>query len=460
MIGVGAPFILAISVIAALLTCVLHFLSVRRPPVLVLPTMRFLPERPVRAVSRNARPSDLRLLLMRVAAMLLAGVALSGVRWHGFGVKHGRIVVVAGAWTANGSTLTTALSGAFAGDTTTRIVVQDGTTHILDEGATRAFRADTFTAAGAARGTLPTLSTLMLAATRSAGQMVRSEPTLDAIDLVIVAPLVREALDAAVPVVRAAWPGRIELRDVLDVADTLRPTGSPATPSVTFTGAEPSDAVASAFAARGWTTATPGQDDATSASRQADDVLKTALPVRIDWPADGVPAGWTSATPDTVGALVARGQSLVFPFVRGARAPDSLRQAARPVMWWSDGEVAATELRSADSCTRQVGVRISAASNVLQAPKAREILRALVAPCGGELSMARLSTDQIRALEGAGLPAPASAFASTAPVRTPWAAALLALALLLLIAEWLLRDRVTMDERGTDAQADAARNVA
>lgn len=468
MIGVGAPFILAISVIAALLTCVLHFLSVRRPPVLVLPTMRFLPERPVRAVSRNARPSDLWLMLMRVAALLLAGVALSGVRWQGFGVKHGRIVVVAGAWATNGSTaqralsntLTNALSGAFTGDTTTRIVVLDGTTHMLDENATHAFRADTFTATGAARGAPPTLTTLMLAATRSAGQMVRSEPTLDAIDLVLVAPLVPEVLDAAFPLVRAAWPGRIQLRDALDAPDALRSADPSTTPRVAFTGAAPSDAVTSAFAARGWTPATASLSAAAVAAGTTGGVPDSSLPIRVEWPANGVPAGWTVVTPDTIGALVARGQALVFPFVRGAREPDSLRQATRPVMWWSDGEVAATEIRSASSCTRQVGVRISAASNVLQGPKAREILRALVAPCGGELSTSRLSADQIRAVEGAGLSAPATAFARTAPIRTPWAAVLLVLSLLLLVAEWLLRDRATVDRQSADAQAGAARKVA
>ena len=72
-----APWYLAAGVAAALALVALHLLAVGRPPELRLPTARFVPERPARAVSRAPRPADRLLLLVRVLAALLAALALA-----------------------------------------------------------------------------------------------------------------------------------------------------------------------------------------------------------------------------------------------------------------------------------------------------------------------------------------------------------------------------------------------
>ena len=447
MIGVGAPWILGATVFAVLATCVLHFLSVRRPPVLLLPTMRFLPDRAVRAVSRSARPSDLWLLLLRVAALMLAGVALSGLYWRGAGVKHGRIVVLQRAGYGDGlgtrDVMKGVLRGAFAEDTVTRIVIMDSVAHILSAAESQAFNPDTLSQASRSNvGSAPTLSAAILAATRAAALLVREQHNIDAVDLTIVAPFVREWNDAAVPVVRASWPGVIRFRELSSVVDSTDSYKR----RVAFSGARTSDAVQSAFEVRGWTT--------------SNTTTPSAAAISVEWPASGVPEGWTAGKAEIVGAVVARGEALVFPFVRTSHVPNAMVKGSRALAWWSDGEVAAMEIPTAQSCTRHVGIAVPAASDVLQGQAARALLMALSGPCGGERDTRFLSADEIRRLGGTGAAAPANAFKSAALVRTPWASLLLLLAIALLVVEWLVRDREDRLEHVTSANADSLRKVA
>ena len=220
----------------------------------------------------------------------------------------------------------------------------------------------------------------------------------------------------------------------------------------------------SALQARGWLS--PARGDSmqsnTSPSQSAVATKAAALhpPIEIEWPASGVPDAWTTDTPTTVGALVARGEVLVYPFVRTAHVPDAISARGRAIAWWSDGEVAAIEVAAATACTRHVGVNVPPSSDVLQGQASRALLLALTGPCGGELDPKRIPDAKLRTLEGTGTSAPASAFKSTAAARTPWAALLLAVALMLLILEWILRDRENrMDAVGAQSD-DSLRKVA
>lgn len=466
MIGVGAPFILGAAIFGALLTCVLHFLSVRRPPVLMLPTMRFLPERPVRAVSRSARPSDLLLLLLRVAALLLAGVALSGVTWRGTGSKHGRILVIqrdaVSDISAARTQLADALAGGFSGDTVMRIVVVDSAAHFLSSAESKAFRAETLSAVRGSVRSSESLSAAILVATRAASELVREERTVDAIDLVIAGPQLRASRDAALPTVRAAWPGAIRFvdtqhsRDVVDSSET-----EPYRRNVVLVGAVPSDAVRSAFQSRGWLS---GAGNAAINDSRAGTIATvpgaTHAPISIEWPASGTPEGWESSAPATIGAIVARGEALVYPFVRTSHISESILAQGRAIAWWSDGEIAAIEIPTTTSCTRHVGVNVPSASDLLQGHPARALLLALSGPCGGEFDVTPIPSAELRALEGTGGAASASAFRGTATVRTPWASLLLLLALVLLGVEWFVRDREDRLNDAADVAADSLRKVA
>ncbi|HSU92175.1 MAG TPA: BatA domain-containing protein, partial [Gemmatimonadaceae bacterium] len=53
----------------------LHILASRNPRVTPLPTARFIPDVPLRATARAMRLSDVMLMLVRVAVVMLVGVA-------------------------------------------------------------------------------------------------------------------------------------------------------------------------------------------------------------------------------------------------------------------------------------------------------------------------------------------------------------------------------------------------
>ena len=81
MIGFALPWVLGVALAGVLAISALHLLSVRRPPELLLPTARFLPDRDVRAVSRTRTPSDVLLLAVRIGALVAAGLAAAIPAW-------------------------------------------------------------------------------------------------------------------------------------------------------------------------------------------------------------------------------------------------------------------------------------------------------------------------------------------------------------------------------------------
>lgn len=449
MISVGAPWLLWSAVGGAFITCVLHFLSVRRPPVLLLPTMRFLPDRPVRAVSRSARPSDLLLMLLRVMALLLIGLALAGVTWSGGAPTHGRVVVVdrnvdTSDISALRARVSALLQARLVGDTATRFVVIDSTAHVLTVTQMRAFHGDTLRAAGGSTA----LSAMLLAGVRGASALVREERNVDSVELVLVAPFNTAMNDAAIPTARSMWPGNVRL---VDLASEDVPVDS-TVPRVKFVAGIANAAVLSAFGSRGFIKPDSARDASSSAASSPE--------ISIEWPASGIPSGWTAVKTDTIGGLVARGRALVWPFVRSARAPDSLVSRSRAIAWWSDGAVAAIERADANACVRQVGVSVTSASDVLQGRGAAALMAALTAPCGVHRVSPPLSDELRKSLEGVDHAAPSSAFRIASATHTPYASMLLMLALLLLTLEWWTRDREGAVLRATTASDNRWRNVA
>ena len=452
MINVGVPWLLGAAAAGAVLTGVLHFLSVRRPRVLLLPTMRFLPDRSVRAVSRSARPSDLWLLLLRAGALLLAGVALAGVTWTGGVLTHGRVVVVdrnidSTDLSAMRVRVTALLRARLDGDTVTRFVIVDSAAHVLSVAAMRTLRGDTLKASAGQTA----LSTLLLAGVRGAGSLVREEGNIDSVDLVLVAPFNSAMIDAGVPAARALWPGNVRLVDLAS-AETS-PNSSVST--VQLVGGGANAAVRTAFGARLQNAEEPLRSANTGSGGSAN-----AASISIEWPSSGIPAAWTAVKPDTIGAVIARGMALVWPFERHAHASDSLLKQGRAIAWWSDGQVAALELKTATGCVRQVGVTVTTSSDVLQGHGARPLLSALTAPCGRHTASSPLADEVQKALEGADRAAPASAFRVASAAQTPFGSVMLLLSLLLLAVEWWMRDRDSSALQMTGAPEDQLRNVA
>lgn len=180
---------------------------------------------------------------------------------------------------------------------------------------------------------------------------------------------------------------------------------------------------------------------------------------RVSWPRDGVPVGWEPLMrPDSVGAWGAFGVVLVGPWERRSRWRDA--SAAVPVAWWSDGAVAAVERPRADGgCERTVAVPHPAGSDLLAAPAALALRRALALPCGGRAITQALADSLAGSLAGSladsptghgaaqdAADAPAAAFAVPASGGgRPWPPslghALWLVALLAVVAETVLRWR-------------------
>lgn len=448
--NVALPWVLGVAAIAALITCALHFLSVRRPPTMVLPTMRFLPDRPVRAVSRSARPSDLLLLLLRVAVLMLAGVALAGVTWRGAQTTRGRVVVVDVGNTAQPEALRARVSEVLraraalsSGDSNTkrsslpvspvatRMVLVDSVARVLSVSALRSLRPDTLASATSST----TLSAALLAAMRAATSLVRDEINVDSVELDVISTFTAAGNDASLRAVRLAWPGRIRLSQLpTDASGADSVVNAP----VRLVGATPNTALLAAFGTR----------------------VSASASIAIEWPTSGMPAGWTASGPDTIGALIAAAHAIVFPFVRTAHVPDSLLKTSRAVAWWSDGAVAAIESRPGNPCQRQIGAVVPASSDVFLGASARPLLSLLSAPCGVRSDASPLADVMRQFLAGTESFAPAASFRSAAETRTPWGSVMLAVAILLLAVEWWVRDRQAAADERVDMSKRALQNVA
>ncbi|MEX2154395.1 MAG: BatA domain-containing protein, partial [Gemmatimonadaceae bacterium] len=88
----AAPLWLAAAAAIAVGVVIAHFFSTSVPPRDVLPTVRFVPEGAPLAVLRTRRVSDIVLLLLRLVAVTLLGLALAGAHVPRSGPP--RVVVV------------------------------------------------------------------------------------------------------------------------------------------------------------------------------------------------------------------------------------------------------------------------------------------------------------------------------------------------------------------------------
>ncbi len=435
MIHFALPWLFGAGVLGAATITALHFLSVRRPPELLLPTARFLEEGRVRAVSRSAQPSDLLLLLLRVAALLLASAAFAVPQWVSRSHRVARLIVADGAMRKDSVAL---LQGYDA----------NGASNML----TRFVWTDSVDVTGAPSGLRAELSAALPIAVRAATALSAELNDVDSIALHVVAPSSVSANAESWRVWRAVWPGAVHVRQ----GGTIL---VPAKPVLRFDGVGADDALRSAFSTRFAESAPrqPGRASqaatrnivvrrATSAATAAADTSVGAA--TIVWPESGAPNGWQPMR-DTVGAVAAHGRALVASWARASRPSDEALRGARPIAWWSDGAVAATERANGNGCSRDVGIVVPPSSDILLDANADGLMAALTAPCASTLANwaaipASILTDRLDRTRGAAAAASYFRSAELLGVRsTPgWLApTLLAIGMILLLVEWFVRAR-------------------
>jgi hypothetical protein len=405
------PSALGIAGVAAVVAVALHFIARSRPLAEVLPTARFVPDRPIHARTRSVALTDLLLLALRLAAIAVIGVAVAGPMFR----QTGRIarVIVADRSRAVADV-------AEVRDSVKRFMRPGDVLVAFDTLAKRS-TVDSIVAV-AARGSL---SSGLAAATRAA---VLAAPDADSIELVIVSPLASDEMDEATTHLRAAWQGRIHLAAV-----TAAPEMN-AAPRIEVR-ANANDAVQAGLSLMGGLGTPASVRTVRGALTAADSAWAAASDhVLVHWPASEADAAWTPRPSiDAVGAVTSGSATMV------ARFPRLWVLDGKPVARWADGEPAAVEHAVGSGCIRDVGVLLDQASDLTLREPFRRFVATLLVPCGGVRITRPIDQAARATLAGTGTLASAASFRDLGAESSRWTPWLLALGALLLTIELAVR---------------------
>ena len=436
--SVAAPLFLWIASAVALATVAAHLLAWRRPPASPFPTARFAPDRPARVVSRTVRPTDLLLLAVRVALVMLVGIALARPTFTPHRRGNARVIVVDRSRSAADAAVVsdTARSVFRAGDV---LVVFDSVAREV-QGAT----ADSVTATEeAARQTRArgSVSAALVVAVRAATRLARER---DSVEVVVVSPLTADELDAATSAIRNQWAG--PLRVMRTGFASAGPRGA-AQPTVWASAGDP---VAAALSLVGPVAGGARVRVRRDALTPEDSVWAEGGGTVVIWPVTPGADGWTSrAAADTAFAVVASSRAgpvsggggglaaVVAPFERRV-SPPAGRAAAR----WGDGEPAATEIALGSGCVRAVAVVVPAVGDLVLTPAFRHFARRMVEPCVDRTDLELLPDSVVTAVlsQQSGAPGAAGTGNERAASEPGGVASwLLGVALVLAISELFLR---------------------
>jgi hypothetical protein len=385
----------------------LHMLSWRRPQPHPLPTARFLPVAPRRALSRRLQPSDAALLALRLLALGALGLAVAGpvVQLR----RPGLARVIAADRSRSVASLDEVRDSVTvleAGASTTRVILFDSLTVPASDAAWRD------SSGRASRGSV---DAALVTAIREATRLGRQ---FDSVEIVIVSPLHGEEVTAATPRIRGVYGGAV--RHVR--AGSRQPSPHPALPSASWPPA--TDPLGAALrlasgAPAAWLRV------ARAALTSADSAHATNGGVLLHWPDS------TAAPLETDGVL-SRSGAVVGSFVR-QESPDG-----RAIAWWSNGQPAAAERTHGAGCIRAVRIGLPPAGDAVLRPAFQRLVRDLVVPCGwhdASVLTGEESATLFTRPTTSGVQAPAPA---TSPLTRRL---LLLLALLALAAEWWVRRR-------------------
>lgn len=434
-----APVYLIVAGAIAAGVVALHFLSTREPDTDLLPTTRFIPKVPVQATTITVRFTDPWLLLLRVLLILLLGTALARPLIHPLSAPVARIAVV-DVSRAVGSARELAdsargyVEGAAAAVFFDREAREVGggamdSLEALAEGAAgspgaggEAVRGAPGEAPGWTRAAKGSLSSALIAALRTASRL---RDGADSLQLVVISSFAREERDAATERIRALWPGRIEVVRVggVGAADGLTAEATAAT--------------------------------ATESPRQASRV-------RVEWADSAASELWTEReTPDTIAGVRAGDAVMVYPFERrwrpaaetpaalstGGQPPTGPTENTRVYARWMDGEPAAFERSTTEGCLRSIAIPLPTEGDAILRPAFQRFLAGLDTQCGEPGDRTPLSDQFLTAFAGDGPLAPASEIGRQVKRVTPAVPWILALALLVALAEHWARRRL---EKGSD----------
>ncbi len=410
MVTFAAPLWIGGAAALSLLVVALHLLARRRPRPLIYPTARFLPDQPASAPAAARRPSDLLLLLLRVAIILLIGAAFA------------RPLRAPPRRTAHLVLIDRSRAAPRILDDSVRALVRQASLVIAFDTTGR--EVPEATDAGDIIRSSPrgSLSAALLAA-------VRRAPTLaaegDSLALHVVSPFAVEEWDEATLAIRRLWSGRIDLHVVEPAAPAIRPDGGSS-----LRADDPLGATLGLIGRE----SQAGARVVRSVPIAADSNWATAGGALVYWPRVPVEAPWATLGRDTVGGVFSGGQVVVAPFTRVVRPPEGVVIAR-----WADGTAAATERPLGTGCERDVAIPTDMAGDVMLRPGMLALVRALTAPCGGRRDFVRVADALLDSLRGPSMLVAASQLARPVTGKVPANGWYLAAAFLLLAGEPLVR---------------------
>ncbi|MEP7087575.1 MAG: BatA domain-containing protein [Gemmatimonadota bacterium] len=422
-----APWALWVAGAVSAAVIALHILASKNPKVTALPTTRFIPDVPLRATARALRLSDVLLLMVRIAVVMLVGVALARPEWTRGRRSVGRVVLV---------DRSAGVNHAEARDSAARYFRDGDAMIVFDSGAQRVTTNQLATLTGA-NSTSPAAGSLSaaLAAGMRAAASLRGEA--DSVEMVLVSDFASGKFDAATPAIRAEWPGRMRIvplsRAVAAGARIYR--------DVRALAADDPVRAAVSFASRPDTGA--AKIDSVRVERgdvaSADTMLARRGFTLVRWPASLDSSGFPARVRvDTAGAVMTGDDGhRVVVVSTFARAVDPL--PGRVVAWWADGSPAATERRVATGCVRDVAIPLPRAGDLTLRESTRRLVAALASPCAGNADGAPPSDSMLAQLRGAGSLVATRALAREGASSGHLATWLLAGALALLLIEPFLR---------------------
>jgi hypothetical protein len=400
-----APWALWVAGGVAAAAVALHFLASANPRTMMLPTTRFIPERAASATARAIRFSDLPLLLLRVAIVMLAGLAFARPVLSGARRPVGRVVMV----------------------DRSRMVDQNEATDSAARYYARGDRLFAFDSGSLSAG----LATAMRASSAMRGEA-------DSVELVLISPFAAEEFDAATNAIRASWPGRMRLVHLSAPRAEYREQVYSEVRNATLDDPVRASLAFSTPLGTGELKTDSVRIDRGNLASVDTSWAQYGLTL-VRWPAVLDSSGFPSrAHIDTAGAVMAgegsRNVVVVSPFVRAVSPPPG-----RVVARWADGAPAATERKTMNGCVRDVAIPLSRAGDLALRESTRRLVAALTGPCGQNRDVILASDSALAALRGTGpLVATRALAARSAPPGT-LAAVLLAAALALMLLEPLIR---------------------
>lgn len=400
-----APGWMALAAMTSVAVVAIHLIAWSLPRTMTLPTARFVPDEPARRAARTIRLADLALLALRVAVVLLGGLAMARPVFES--QPGGVATVIAVAAAGDSAMLLDGIRGIPQSDHTS-IVVFDTSARVVS---------GSVPAVAPGRGAV-SLTTGLLAAIREARRLQQDYHT---VRIGLVAPFLSSSFDDATSKVRALWPDSIHV-----VRIPLR--GSVAPPARVVFVASGDDPVVAGIRLAQSNALIHGQSRVVREGNAPQPEPGEAI---VLWP--------RSAPNDSVrlDAVSSGGTTAIGHYI-----PTPLSDSGRVRARWANGAPAVREFSRGSGCVRAIGFDVPDVGDFVLSPSFQRLVAQLLAPCDGSIET-ESAPDSVLAMLSA--PPPPSAASAQAAVsddaRNKTAAIIMLLAMVLGLAELWVRRR-------------------